>query len=123
MIDKPKPSDEQLARISLQTIPPKTADSHTRYEEVELESARLENQNKRQNINFRKGFSIAIFVLGCLWLAFIALVIIFQGFGKFRGGSFNLSQGVMLALIGTTTVNVLGLFYVVTNYLFPKKPH
>jgi hypothetical protein len=27
----------------------------------------------------------------------------------------------MLAVIGSTTVNVLGILYVVANYLFPKR--
>jgi len=28
---------------------------------------------------------------------------------------------VILAIIGSTTLNVLGIFYIVTHYLFPKR--
>ena len=34
---------------------------------------------------------------------------------------FMLSENIMLAAIGSTTVNVLGILYVVANYLFPKR--
>lgn len=36
-------------------------------------------------------------------------------------GSFKLSDSVLIALIGGTTVNVIGLFLVVANYLFPRR--
>jgi hypothetical protein len=118
----PNQPDDQLERIQLTGIPPTAPDTNTQFEEIELENARLEVRNKRQNISLRKGFGISIFVLGCLWLAFIGFVIFIEGIGEICGRSFSLPQPVLLALIGTTTVNVLGLFYVVTNYLFPKKP-
>ena len=119
MSNKP---DDQLERIQLTETPPTVADTNTQFGEIELDNARLEVKNKRQNISLRKGFGIAIFVLGCLWLAFIGFVVFVEGIGEICGRSFNLPQAVVLALIGTTTVNVLGLFYVVTNYLFPKNP-
>ena len=34
---------------------------------------------------------------------------------------FALSDAVILAAIGGTTVNVLGIFIIVVNYLFPKR--
>lgn len=36
---------------------------------------------------------------------------------------FKLNSDVMLALIGGTTVNVLGVFTIVANFLFPKNGH
>jgi len=38
-----------------------------------------------------------------------------------RSLEFKLSDPVMLAVIGSTTVNILGILYVVANYLFPKR--
>jgi len=122
MANQPTLPDEQLNRIVLQGVPPEAADELTSMEAITLENARLEITNKRQDIKLRKGFGIAIFVLACIWLLFIGFVILIQGFGGICGYSFSLGQGVILALVGTTTVNVLGLFYVVTNYLFPRKP-
>jgi hypothetical protein len=48
------------------------------------------------------------------------MLLLFQGFLS-RLGIFNLSDTVILAAIGGTTVNVLGIFVVVVNYLFPKR--
>ena len=42
-----------------------------------------------------------------------------EGFGARIG--FKLSDSIIVAAIGATTVNVLGMLYVVANYLFPKK--
>ena len=39
----------------------------------------------------------------------------------FPVGAFDLSDQVLLALVTTTTINVLGLFLIVTRYLFPVK--
>ncbi|MDP4360701.1 hypothetical protein QR510_29170, partial [Escherichia coli] len=33
---------------------------------------------------------------------------------------FDLDDKILLALIGGTTLNVLGIFTIVTNFLFPK---
>jgi hypothetical protein len=35
----------------------------------------------------------------------------------------GLYDGVLIALIGGTTANVIGLFAIVASYLFPKKPN
>jgi hypothetical protein len=47
---------------------------------------------------------------------FIVLLIVIQCGRK----SLMLSDGVLIALITTTTANVFGFFYVVVNYLFNK---
>jgi hypothetical protein len=39
-----------------------------------------------------------------------------QGFGRTK-----LSDTVVLAVIGSTTVNLLGILYIVANDLFPKR--
>lgn len=53
----------------------------------------------------------------------ITLLLLLQGFGSFWWGRmpFRLETSVLLAAIGATTVNVLGLLYVVAHYLFPKQ--
>jgi len=63
----------------------------------------------------RKSFSLWIFALTVLWM-FLVLMIVLQC-GR---GVFMLSDGVLIALITTTTANVFGFFYVVVNYLFNK---
>lgn len=54
-------------------------------------------------------------VLG--WVAFVALLLIFQEFC--HGPHFHrLSEGVLITLISTTTVNLIGTFVIVLNYIF-----
>lgn len=63
----------------------------------------------------RKKFSVFIFAITVLWM-FLVLFIVVQCSRRV----FVLSDGVLIALITTTTANVFGFFYVVVNYLFNK---
>jgi hypothetical protein len=83
----------------------------------DVEEAFSEAQLKRllDDNKARKSFSIWIFVLTVLWM-FLVLMIVVQC----SRGVFRLSDGVLIALITTTTANVFGFFYVVVNYLFNK---
>jgi hypothetical protein len=63
----------------------------------------------------RKSFSQWIFVLTVIWM-FLVLIVVVQCSRRV----FILSDGVLIALITTTTANVFGFFYVVVNYLFNK---
>lgn len=58
-------------------------------------------------------------MLLCAWLLLLFVTLAAQGF---RWGGFELTERVLLALIGGTTINVIGIFIVVMNYLFPKSP-
>ena len=63
----------------------------------------------------RKSFSQWIFVLTVLWMFSVLMLVIQCG-----RQALVLSDGVLIALITTTTANVFGFFYVVVNYLFNK---
>jgi hypothetical protein len=63
----------------------------------------------------RKSFSQWIFAVTVLWM-FVVIMIVIQCGRKI----ITLSDGVLIALITTTTANVFGFFYVVVNYLFNK---
>jgi hypothetical protein len=47
--------------------------------------------------------------------------LLFAAIKTMFGIDFELSDAVLIALITTTTVNVLGLFYIVARWLFPSK--
>lgn len=49
------------------------------------------------------------------WLALVLLILFLQGFGVM-----NLDKSVLNVLLATTTVNVLGLAYIVLEGLFGK---
>ncbi len=113
------------------------SDSRAKKEEAWFEQKRAELQSFVQDTRQRKAFAIAIFSLIVLWLAGIFIILLLAGFlgdggGTFTGRradvewvltlKFKLSDGVLLALIGGTTVNVLGILILVVQYLFPKRP-
>ena len=75
-------------------------------------------QGLGQDIAERKIYAKYFFRLACSWLFIITLILLLQGLGLWN---FKLQDNVVLALIGSTTVNILGILYVVANYLFPKR--
>jgi hypothetical protein len=53
------------------------------------------------------------------WLVFVVAVVFAQGFlGPAGWVHFQLSDNVLLAILGVTTVNVLGVFLVAARYVF-----
>lgn len=81
-----------------------------------------------QDIVERKRYALFSFLLVCLWLFLVLIIILLEGFGgagtevtiKSVPVKFKLSEAIVLALIGSTTINVIGLFVVVVKYLFPN---
>jgi hypothetical protein len=54
--------------------------------------------------------------IGLIWLLAIGVFLFLAGLGKLK-----VADSVLIALITTTTANVLGLFYIVARWLFPHK--
>lgn len=51
----------------------------------------------------------------------VLILLVCQGVNSFFGTTtFHLDDKVLIAAIGSTTANVIGLFYVVAKYLFPE---
>ena len=48
------------------------------------------------------------------------MILVLQGFGS-NSHWFAISEAVVIAAIGGTTINVIGIFIVVAKYLFPKR--
>jgi hypothetical protein len=94
---------------------PKTA---TELKDLEHHQKGVEIAGIEQDISERKKYAMRFFFLSCVWLVLVAALLLFQGFGLWH---FRLGEPVILAAIGATTVNVLGILYVVANYLFPTK--
>ena len=80
-----------------------------------LADARLRSLN--QDIDERRKYARRIFWLIAVWLYGLGLIILFQGFWD----TFSLPEGVLIAIIGGTTVSVLGIFGFVAKYLFHRK--
>jgi hypothetical protein len=117
--------EQQPNRLSLDSInasavdaAPVDADACTTSEELELARQKAVIASFTQDTGERKKYAKNIFVLTCSWVAGIYLILLLQGFGVL---DFKLSDSVMLAAIGSTTANIIGVFLIVTRYFFPKK--
>jgi hypothetical protein len=75
---------------------------------------------KSLDIQQRKEYASKTFRLVCWWLGGLFLLLFLNGF-KFSWLMFQLSDTILLAIISGTTVNILGIYIVVINYLFPKR--
>jgi hypothetical protein len=102
---------------------PQQADSKTREEEQDLESQEYlaHISGLIQDMAERKKYAGRIFCLLAIWLIGIFLLLLLQGFLSPHNW-FNLDDKVIIAAIGGTTLNVIGIFIVVARYLFPQKP-
>ena len=109
------------------SIPPTLSqhpDEKTQDEENELERKRQEIviRGAEQDIEERKKYAHRNFCLIVGWLVVVNLMLFFQGF-KFTvsGHEFSLPTPVLLTVIGSTTATILGIFVIVTKYLFPNR--
>ncbi len=97
-------------------------DSQTELESKTLESEELKARIAKlnQDIKLRKKYSGKLYWLISIWLIAIFALLLLQGFLG-RTDVFMLSDKVLITIIGGTTINVLGLFAIVANYIFPKE--
>ena len=86
-------------------------------EDLDKQAGQARLRGLEQDIEQRKRYALRLFVVLCVWLAAV-LVILF--FGGFMLGGFALNDSVLVALLGTTTINVIALFVVVAKYIFPR---
>lgn len=115
-------SDAKDISDLLGSIPAPQNVSQTPDIETVEEEEDLEKQQKKaiilgltQDIEERKTYASRAFWLVVVWLVFIGIVIILQGFNLW---SFTLTPAVLVTLIGSTTSGVVGIFLIVTRYLF-----
>jgi len=102
------------------------ADLKTRFEEQSYQLAKARTEllqakvkSVHQDIDERKKYAAKIFKLICWWVSGLLLVICLSSWaGATR---FRTATPVLLALVGSTTATVLGLFYIVAHYLFPDR--
>jgi hypothetical protein len=71
------------------------------------------------DLQLRENFAKRIFKFVCFWVSGVGALLLLQGYSGYS--KFSLSDKVLMAVIGATTANIIGLLYVVANYLFPKK--
>lgn len=102
-------------------------------DEAELHSRMLELISQSRDIDARSVYARRLFNMIVAWL-FAVLATVWASASKLSFSSvtvfglpvpylseFNLSDSVLITLIGTTTANIIGLLYIVVNYMFPNK--
>ena len=76
----------------------------------------VEIDSKKQEQRLQKWFAYWAVGLVSLWLVFIVAVVFSVGMSWL-----NYSDGVLIALLATTTANIIGLAYFMAKGLFPNK--
>jgi ferric-dicitrate binding protein FerR (iron transport regulator) len=118
------PADRKGARNAL--------DDEERSLNLEKEKARadtltLQNNELAQNTELRRNLAERTIKIVCFWLLGVLVVVLLSGFdwpsrtGALNVPTFSLSDGALIALLTTTTVNVIGLLLTITLNLFPPK--
>jgi hypothetical protein len=69
-----------------------------------------------QDIGERKLYALKIYHLTVAWLLVLAIFVLLHGWQNHLG--LYISERIMLALITSTTIEVMGLFVIVARYLF-----
>lgn len=122
---KPGVASREETKDLLQPLPDEPVDSRVDLKDQiaeEINNLTLDAEFAQEKFNrlvddnrARKAFSYWIFTITVLWMFLVLMIVLQCGRGTLR-----LSDGVLIALITTTTANVFGFFYVVVNYLFNK---
>jgi len=82
----------------------------------EIRGKQIDNDIKEQDKSERKLYANLSFTIVTMWLVFV--LIIFIAIGK---GFLKYSDNVVIAFLTTTTIEVIGIYLIVANYLFPLK--
>ncbi|HEY6339009.1 MAG TPA: hypothetical protein VIW68_11010 [Candidatus Sulfotelmatobacter sp.] len=86
-------------------------------QKFQLEKFKITIDALRRDVDHRDKWANRLFPVCAGWLIAVLIVLGLQGF---HVAGFHLNDSVLIAFIGTTTADVLGLGYIVVNYLFPK---
>ena len=103
--------EEEIKRTPSKSV---DFDSDIDSDDIKIQSIKLTAKRFASDTKDRKWLAIWTAALVTLWLVAVMVVLMYNNKG------FHLSDPVLLMLLGTTTVNVLGLSYIVLSGHFPK---
>ena len=81
-----------------------------------LEQARATEHEQRNEKRYRYANTFTWIAIG--WIVFVGAVILLKGFGGYQEYSFEISDGIVMMMLGTAMVNVLTPAYLLARYLF-----
>lgn len=105
-------SEHELSKWQVQLTPPTAEPSNNDTKTLQEQELELRNERFKNDTNWRCRLSWWVIGVDSVWLTSI-LVILFLNTQYIQ-----LSDSVLLMLLGTTTVNVLGLAFIVLKGLF-----
>ena len=86
--------------------------------QLELNQKQTEVDKARQTLALREDHSEKLFLVMVGWLIGVFLILLLHGC---KTNHFSLADNVLVTLLAATTAKVVGLFYLVTGHLFPKR--
>src|SRR5438445_13447417 len=101
----PELPEREIEQIEQEPAPSPDESALEEEQQIETEKKRIELAGIRQDINARRSYARRIYRLIVWWLVAVFLLLLIQGFLRPKG-VFQLSDSVILALIGGTTANV-----------------
>lgn len=108
-VESPDAEEKTVSNIELN----KQLEEYNRFKE--------ETESIKQDREERKVYAGKTFSLLCVYMVCVGALLLMSGYSEPENAKFHLSDPVLIAILGTTTTNVLGIFYFVANYLFPKR--
>ena len=99
----------------------KSTDPRNHSELIELKRFEIEQANESLERELRRENAKKAFKFSSVWACFIAIIILFHGFGKCYA-FFDLSQTEFLFVIGSLTTSIFTFYTLVLKYLFYRKP-
>lgn len=88
--------------------------------QADLDAKKISNIGLAKYFQQREKWGERVFWLLLGWLVSVVLVVLVVVLDGLQVAGFHLDNSVLIAFIGTTTADVLGIGYVVANFLFPK---
>lgn len=88
--------------------------------QAQVDQIKEDLADQKQDREERKKYGVIITSIVIVWLICVVSFILISGFGHIGQHKFQLSDGVLLAILGTFTANIVGLFIVVIRYLFHR---
>ncbi len=121
---------QALEHIAQSVVVPRVSNATDQIEEAKQalqdESRQLERDRHQQDMEDRaaargqrKVYAGRVFILVCSWITAIFGLLLCQVFGARWVPAYRpLSDSVLIALISSTTVNLIGTLIIVLNYIF-----
>lgn len=108
-----KDSPNDIFALLTDTTPPNVKKNDI--DKMSLDEQKLKNDRYQKDTNWRHRLSWWVIGVDSVWLSVILLIL------ALNNSYIHLSDPVLMMLLGTTTINVLGLAFIVLKGLFNEK--